>query len=104
MRKITISATFILGLIVAWFIITMIYVGVHTSFAAAEEVSMIAKNNHYDIHYDGNTCLQWQVQYRMGVREVIPVTILHPAISVLISPINDFDLIQIQECRNIGVG
>ena len=103
MRKITISATFVLGLVVAWFLITMIYIGVHTSFASAGEVNMIAKNNHYDIHYDGNTCFQWQVQYRMGVREIIPVTIHNPAITVANYPINDFDLINIQECRNIGV-
>jgi len=47
-------------------------------------------NNHYDIHYDGNTCFQWLADWH-------PVVVLHPIV-IYNTPIDDFDLIQIIAC------
>ena len=99
LKRIALSATLILGLVIVWFTITMIYIGVHTTFASAEVVwvtnNMIVDDNHWDIHYDGNTCFQWQIQ----LGEPIPTVVNNPIATVRIFPIDDFDLIQIQECR-----
>ncbi len=61
---------------------------------ASPEVSVYERltvtNNHYDIHYDGETCFQWLTDWH-------PAVVLHPII-IYSTPIDDFDLIQILAC------
>ena len=87
MRKLLLSVTLILTLAIL------------APTVSAETVwvtnNMVVNDNHWDIHYDGKTCFQWQLHEG----EPIPTVVNNPIATVREIPIDDFDFIQIQECR-----
>ena len=61
---------------------------------------LVAKNHHYDIHYDGKTCFQWG---KAEDGSLVPYIVFNPVISIVQEPFDEMDLIQIIECRHYGV-
>jgi len=61
---------------------------------------VVAKNHHYDIHYDGQTCFQWGKEQDGSL---VPYVVFNPVISIVQTPLDEMDLIQIIECRSYGV-
>ncbi len=54
--------------------------------------SVVARNGHYDVAYDGNTCFQW-------ITDWMPVVVENPSIITYTTPVDDFDLIYIIACE-----
>ena len=54
--------------------------------------AVVARNGHYDVHHDGNTCFQW-------VTDWMPVVVTSPSIITYTTPVDDFDLISIIACE-----
>ena len=54
--------------------------------------AVVARNGHYDVAYDGNTCFQW-------ITDWMPVVVENPSIITYTTPVDDFDLIYIIACE-----
>ena len=63
-----------------------------TEYPIVHGTAVVARNGHYDIHYDGNTCFQW-------ILKDIPVVVENPSIITYTTPVDDFDLIYIIACE-----
>ena len=63
-----------------------------TEYPIVHGTAVVARNGHYDVAYDGNTCFQW-------ITEWMPVVVENPSIITYTTPVDDFDLVNIIACE-----